>query len=35
MKNYYIEIRRKGMSYKQQKEGRLIGLGTTSIGTAF
>jgi hypothetical protein len=35
MKKYYIDLRRKEMSYIEQTEGRLIGLGRTSMGTAF
>jgi hypothetical protein len=35
MKKYYIESRRRGISYIQLKEGRLTGLVTSCVGTAF
>ena len=35
MWKYYKELRLKGKSYKQQKQGRLTGLLTSYIGTAF
>jgi hypothetical protein len=34
MKKYYKESRRRGISYKQQKERRLTGLFTSCLGTA-
>jgi len=30
-----IEPRKRGIAYKQQKEGRLIGLVTPCVGNAF
>ena len=34
--SYYCKgSRRRGISYKQQKEGRLTGLVTSCVGTAF
>jgi hypothetical protein len=35
MKMYYIEARRRRISYRQQKEGRLTELDTSWGGTAF
>jgi hypothetical protein len=35
MKKYYIESGRRGISYIQKKEGRLTGLLTSYVGTAF
>jgi hypothetical protein len=35
MNKYYRQSRRKGMSYKPYKEGRLTGLVTSCIQTAF
>jgi hypothetical protein len=35
MKKCYNESRRKGISYKQQKGGRLTGLDLSCMGTAF
>jgi hypothetical protein len=35
MKEYYMEPRRKGISYIRYKERRLTGLVTGCIGTAF
>ena len=32
---YYIESRRRGIAYIQQKEGRLTGLVTYGVGTVF
>jgi hypothetical protein len=33
IKKYYVESRRKGISYIQQKEDELMGLVTSLIGT--
>jgi len=35
MKRYYVLSRRGGISYIQQKEGKLPGLVTSCVGTAF
>jgi hypothetical protein len=35
MKKYYVESRRRGIFYKQQKEGRLCGIVTSCVGTAY
>jgi hypothetical protein len=35
MKKYYNEFRSRGISYIQQKEGRLIGLVTFCVETAY
>jgi predicted transcriptional regulator len=34
MKKYYKESRRRGISYKQYKDGRLTGLVTSCVGSA-
>jgi len=34
-KKYYVESRRRGISYIQYKEGWLTGLATSCIGAAF
>jgi hypothetical protein len=33
--NYYIELCRRGIPYVQEKEGSLIGLITSCVGTTF
>jgi hypothetical protein len=35
VEKYYIQSRRRGISYVQYKEGRLTGLVTSCVGTAF
>jgi hypothetical protein len=35
MKTSYADARRKGTTYIQKKEGRLTGLVTSCVGTAF
>ena len=35
MRKYYIESRRTGISYTQQKEERQAGLVISCVGTAF
>jgi len=35
IKKYYVESRRKGVSYLQQEEIRLIGFVTSCVGTTF
>jgi hypothetical protein len=35
MERYYTESRRRGVSYIQHREGRLNGLGTSCVRSAF